>query len=132
MEQYVDRVFIQHNKSAYCRIKVAFDVNDDRFFEDTDWFLGKGCWYKKDFLQVKIITCGGWFVGLVAIVGGNMKDFLGAMSQHPLLVSKGIHVEIRTHTIKIEQQEKLKQEDMVKALHVYSDYNKMATIREVI
>jgi hypothetical protein len=132
MEQYVDRVFIQHNKSAYCRIKVSFDVDEDRFFGDTDWFSGKGCWYEKDFLQVKIITCGGWFVGSVAMAGGNVKDFSEAVSQHPLLVSKGIQVEIRTHAIKIEQQEKLKQEDMVKALHVYGDYNKMATIRDVI
>jgi predicted ribonuclease YlaK len=66
------------------------------------------------------------------MVGGNIKDFSEAVSQHPLLVSKGIQVEIRTHAIKIEQQEKLKQEDMVKALHVYGDYNKMATIREDI
>jgi hypothetical protein len=66
------------------------------------------------------------------MVGGNVKDFSEAISQHPLLVFKGIQVEIRTHAIKIEQQEKLKQDNMVKALHVYSDYNKMATIREVL
>jgi hypothetical protein len=132
MEQYVDRVFIQHNKAAYCRMKVSFDVDKDRFFGDTDWFSGKGCWYKKDFLQVKIITCAGWFVGSVAMVGGNVKDYLQAVSQHPLLVSKDIQVEIRAHAIKIEQQEKLKTDDMVKALHVYGDYNKMATIREVM
>ena len=105
MEQYVDRVFIQHNKAAYCRIKISFDVDEDRFFSDTDWFLGKGCWYEKDFLQVKIITCAGGFVGSVAMVGGNTKDFSEAISQHPLLVSKDIQVEIRTHAIKIEQQE---------------------------
>ena len=132
MEQYVDRVFIQHNKAAYCRMKVSFDVDEDRFFGDTDWFSGKGCWYEKDFLQVKIITCAGWFVGSVAMVGGNVKDYSEAVSQHPLLVSKDIQVEIRSHAIKIEQQEKLKQEDMIKALHVYGDYNKMATIREVM
>ena len=39
MEQYVDRVFIQHNKAAYCIIKVSFDVDEDRFFGDTDWPL---------------------------------------------------------------------------------------------
>jgi hypothetical protein len=55
-------------------MKVSFDVNKDLFFSDTDWFSGKGCWYKKDFLQVKIITCRGWFVGSVAMVGGNVKD----------------------------------------------------------
>jgi hypothetical protein len=91
MEQYVDGVFIQHNKAAYCRIKVSFDVDEDRFFGDTNWFSGEGCWYEKDFLQVKIIACGGWFVGLVAMIGGtNVKDFLEAVSQHPLLVSKCI------------------------------------------
>jgi hypothetical protein len=132
MEQYVDRVFIQHNKAAYCRIKVSFDIDEDLFFGDTDWFSGKGCWYEKDFLQVKIITCAGWFVGSVAYQGGNVKDFSEAISQHPLLVSKNIQVEVRTHAIKIEQQEKLKKEDIVKALHVYGDYNKMATIREVL
>jgi predicted ribonuclease YlaK len=63
---------------------------------------------------------------------GNVKDYSEAVSQHPLLVAKDIQVEIRAHAIKIEQQEKLKKDDMVKALHVYGDYNKMATIREVI
>lgn len=66
------------------------------------------------------------------MVRGNVKDYSEAASQHPLLVAKGIQVEIRAHVIKIDQQEKLKTEDMVKALHVYGDYNKMATIREVI
>jgi hypothetical protein len=131
MEQYVNRVFIQHNKAAYCRIKVSFDINDNLFFSDTDWFWGKGCWYEKDFLQVKIITCRGWLVGSVATPGGNVKDCSEAVSQHPLPVAKGIRVEIRMHAVKIEQQEKIKQDDMVKALHMYGVYNKMATIREV-
>jgi hypothetical protein len=132
MEHYVDRGFIQHNKAAYCRIRVSFDVDEDRFFGDTDWFSGRGCWYEKDFLQVKIVTCAGWFVGSVALIRGNVKDYSEAVSQHPLLVAKNIQVEIRAHAIKIEQQEKLKKDDTVKALHVYGDYNKMATIREVI
>jgi hypothetical protein len=43
MEHYVNRVFIQHNKAAYCRIKVSFDIDEDQFFSNTDWFSGRGC-----------------------------------------------------------------------------------------
>jgi hypothetical protein len=38
MEQYVDRVFIEYNKLAYCRLRIAFDIKEDGFFED-DCFL---------------------------------------------------------------------------------------------
>ena len=132
MELYVDRVFIQYNKSAYCRLKVGFDKEEDQFFGDSDWFSGKGYWYEKDGLQVKIISNAGWFVGSVAVQETNVKDITEAIKQHPLIIQKGLQVEIRSHAVKIEQQEKIKQDDMVKALHVYGDYNRMATIRSVI
>jgi hypothetical protein len=61
-----------------------------------------------------------------------MHWFSEAVSQHPLLVPKGICVEVPMHAVKIEQQEKIKQDDMVKALHMYSNYNKMDMIREVM
>ena len=129
----MDRVFIQYNKSAYCRLKVGFDKEEDQFFGDSDWFSGKGYWYEKDGLQVKIISNAGWFVGSIAVQETNAKDITEALKQHPLIIQKGrLQVEIRSHAIKIEQQEKIKQEDMVKALHVYGDYNRMATIRSVI
>jgi hypothetical protein len=132
MELYVDRVYIQYNKSAYCRIKVGFDKEEDQFFGDNDWFTGKGYWYEKDALQVKIISNAGWFVGSIAVQETNVKDVAEAINQHPLIIQKGLQVEIRSHAVRIEQQEKIKQEDMVKALNVYGDYNRMATIRSVL
>eukprot|EP00978_Attheya_sp_CCMP212_P005013 scaffold11078_cov48-Attheya_sp.AAC.1 len=93
---------------------------------------GKGYWYEKDGLQVKIISNAGWFVGSIAGQETNVKDITEAIKQHPLIIQKGLQVEIRSHAVKIEQQEKIKQDDMVKALHVYGDYNRMATIQSVI
>jgi hypothetical protein len=36
------------------------------------------------------------------------------------------------HAVKIEQQEKIKYNYMVKAIHAYGDYNKMAMIHKVM
>jgi hypothetical protein len=132
MEIYVDRVFIQYGRAAYCRMKVGFDGEEDLFFGDNDWFSGKGYWYEKDELQVKITSNAGWFVGSAAIMEANVKDLAEAIRQHPLLKAKGLQISIRNHAIKIEQQEKIKPDDMIKALHVYGDYTRMGTLREVI
>jgi hypothetical protein len=113
-------------------MKVGFDGEEDLFFGDNDWFSGKGYWYEKDELQVKITSNAGWFVGSVAIKESNVKDLAEAIRQHPLLKAKGLQVSIRSHAIKIDQQEKIKPEDMIKALHVYGDYTRMGTLREVI
>jgi hypothetical protein len=132
MEIYVDRVYIQYGRAAYCRMKVGFDGEEDLFFGDNDWFSGKGYWYEKDELQVKITSNAGWFVGSVAIKESNVKDLAEAIRQHPLLKAKNLQVSIRSHAIKIDQQEKIKPDDMIKALHVYGDYTRMGTLREVI
>jgi hypothetical protein len=132
MEIYVDRVYIQYGRAAYCRMKVGFDGEEDLFFGDNDWFSGKGYWYEKDELQVKITSNAGWFVGSIAIKESNVKDLAEAIRQHPLLKAKNLQVSIRSHAIKIDQQEKIKPDDMIKALHVYGDYTRMGTLREVI
>jgi hypothetical protein len=36
MEIYVDRIFIQYGRAAYCRMKVGFDGEEDLFFGDND------------------------------------------------------------------------------------------------
>jgi hypothetical protein len=72
-------------------------------------------------VQVKITSNAGWFVGLAAIMEVNVKDLAKVIRQHPLLKAKSLHVSIRSHTIKIEQQECIKPDDMIKALQVYGD-----------
>ena len=130
MEVYVDRVFIQYNKSAYCRVRVGFDEEEESFFGDRDWFSGKGYWYEKDDLQVKITANAGWFVGSSSDT--NMKDLAEAIRMHPLVKKSLLPISIRIHAIRIEQGEKFKTEDMIKAVHVYGDYNKMSTTRSVL
>jgi hypothetical protein len=63
-------------------------------FEDSDWFSSKGYWYKKDPLQIKIISNAGCFVGSNTIEGANVKVVTEALKQHPLVLQKGLQLEI--------------------------------------
>ena len=131
METYVDRVFIQYNKAAYCRLKIGFDIDEDIFFKN-EWFSANDYWYDKDELQTKITMNCGWLVGSFASTDANSKDLGEALRQHPLIMSKGIDVATRIHAIRISQQERPQKEDMVRAVHIYCDYNKVAVVREVV
>jgi hypothetical protein len=131
MEQYVDRVFIEYNKAAYCRMRLAFDIEDERFFGD-EWFKSRGYWMAKDKLQVRIICNIGWLMGSAAIQEANGKDLGEALRQVPLVNDKSLPVDIRMHGIKLEQQEKIPRKDQVRAANVYGDYNKAATTRQII
>jgi hypothetical protein len=131
MEQYVDRVFIEYNKAAYCRMRIAFDTEEDRIFGD-EWFKSRGYWVAKDKLQVRIICNIGWLMGSAAIQEANGKDLGEALRQLPIISERSLSVDIRMHAIRLEQQEKINKKDLVRAANVYGDYNKAATIRQTI
>ena len=120
MEQYIDRVFIEYNKAAYCRMRISFDIEEERFFGD-EWFKSRGYWLAKDKLQVRIICNIGWLMGSAAIQEANGKDLGEALRQIPSITEKALPVDIRMHGIKLEQQEKINRKDQVKAANVYGD-----------
>jgi hypothetical protein len=131
MEQYVDRVFVEYNKAAYCRMRIAFDMEEEQFFGD-EWFKSRGYWLAKDKLQVRIICNIGWLMGSAAIQEANGKDLGEALRQIPDISAKSLPVDIRMHGIKLEQQEKINRKDQVKAANVYGDYTKAALTRQTI
>jgi hypothetical protein len=130
MEQYVDRVFIEYNKSAYCRLRIGFDIDEVQFFED-DWFKSRGYWVGKDKLQIRIICNVGWLMGSAAIQEANGKDLAEALRQLPGVKDK-LPLDIRMHGIKLEQQEKINRKDLVRCANVYGDYNKAAATRLIV
>jgi hypothetical protein len=131
MEQYVDRVFVEYNKAAYCRMRIAFDIEEERFFGD-EWFKSRGYWLATDKLQVRIICNIGWLMGSAAIQEANGKDLGEALRQMPDIINRSLPVDIRMHGIKLKQQEKINRKDQVKSANVYGDYNKAALTRQTI
>jgi hypothetical protein len=131
MEQYIDMVFIEYNKAAYCQMRIAFDMEEERLLGDK-WFKSRGYWLAKDKLQVHIICNTGWLMGSAAIQEANGKDLGEALRQLPIISEILLLVDIRMHGIKLKQQEKINKKDLVRAANVYGDYNKAATTRQTI
>jgi hypothetical protein len=93
MEQYVDIIFIESNKAAYCQMHFEFDTEEERFFGE-EWFKLRGYWRAKDKLQVRIICNIIWLMGSAAIQEANGKDLGEALHPIPIISDRLLPVDI--------------------------------------
>ena len=114
MERYVDRIFLRIGAAVWCRLQIAFDVEEHMITGD-DWYQGNGMYLTKEPVQEKNLSGIGWLLG--SHKNTNTKDLREILND---ILPKANQIDLRFHAIKIRAGERILSTNAVKAVHIYA------------
>ena len=99
VEKYVDRLWMEKHKSAYCRLLLAHNKNRTNLFEDPQlqsWISSSQLMLQVERIQAHNLSKAGHLLGYHSTVC-NCNNLADAIQQHPLM--SGYSVEVRSEFI---------------------------------
>ena len=134
MDKYVDRIWMQKNQSAYCRMIVAHNPDPRKLFEDPQL---QQCIEKSQLMlnveriQADKLVSAGHLLGYHTTVC-NCANLSDALQQHPVL--QGLQIEVRPEFISFGKKNGSKQVDRskTKILQVYVAWDSSGKARRAL
>ncbi len=127
---YCDNLFVKQDMNSWIRIKVAHDSDRETWDEQEsrDRFKSRDMFGAMDRIQAQKQACAGWLLGSHPTT--DCRKLEQALKLHSQLAN--MQLEVRLQVIKLENSSKVPYEELVRACHVHTDYDKVYHVRAVL
>ncbi len=127
---YCDNLFVKKDMNSWIRIKVAHDSDretwDDQ--ESRDKFKSRDMFGAKDRIQAQKQACAGWLLGSHPTT--DCRKLEQALKLHSQL--EKMQLEVRLQVIKLDNSSKVPYEELVRACHIHTDFDKVHHVRAIL
>jgi hypothetical protein len=136
MLRYVDRMWMERLKSAYCRMIINHDKDSDKLFNDPHlqtWLDDNEMSVQIERIQATKTACAGHLLGYQPF-GCNTNNLSDAIEQLPLM--KGISVEVRSEFVVLgdpkNKTPQKKEKTKTRILKIYVAWNQTGAARQAL
>lgn len=133
LTKFVERLWIERTKNAYCKMLITHDEPSDKIFNDDRfqaWLYDSQLSLSIERIQARRITKAGHFMGYHALVA-NTTNLADAIEQQPIM--RGMAVEIRSEFVVLNSKNNSNiQRTKYKILQVYVAWDKASRARNAL